>query len=331
MIFYFADKGYLKISLDENNSPTLIRIVRNLPNSCTDYERVMFEGLFARGETVTPAQLANRFYKTCERVTAMVNSRARGLFTSKSMSVAVLFATLGGLLLGVAPFALGLIQISVKYILVAPFLAIIPALIIFGASQTVRWYELKISKKKKALFSLLIALGCAALSLLYALLVPHWIMDFVPKLLLGAVCSAVCALSVIIVSRSDAYNAQLNQIVGFKSFILLAEKERLEKMLEDDPQFYYHILPYAQVLGVSDKWEEKFANITVEPPQWYASSVAGTVFRLHLFNSIMRNTMSTMTKNMVSRPSSGASGGHGGGHFGGFSGGGHGGGGGHFR
>ncbi len=331
MIFYFADKGYLKISLDENNSPTLIRIVRNLPSSCTDYERVMFEGLFARGETVTPAQLANRFYKTCERVTAMVNSRARGLFTSKSMSVAVLFAALGGLLLGAAPFALGLIQISVKYILVAPFLAIIPALIIFGASQTVRWYELKISKKKKALFSLLIALGCAALSLLYALLVPHWIMDFVPKLLLGAVCSAVCALSVIIVSRSDAYNAQLNQIVGFKSFILLAEKERLEKMLEDDPQFYYHILPYAQVLGVSDKWEEKFADITVEPPQWYASSVAGTVFRLHLFNSIMRNTMSTMTKNMVSRPSSGASGGHGGGHFGGFSGGGHGGGGGHFR
>ena len=75
--------------------------------------------------------------------------------------------------------------------MVAPFLAIIPALIIFGASQTVRWYELKISKKKKALFSLLIALGCAALSLLYALLVPHWIMDFVPKLLLGAVCSAV--------------------------------------------------------------------------------------------------------------------------------------------
>ena len=109
------------------------------------------------------------------------------------------------------------------------------------------------------------------------------------------------------------------------------EKEKLEKMLEDDPQFYYHILPYAQVLGVSDKWEEKFADITVEPPQWYASSVAGTVFRLHVFNSIMRNTMSTMTKNMVSRPSSGASGGHGGGHFGGFSGGGHGGGGGHFK
>ncbi len=177
----------------------------------------------------------------------------------------------------------------------------------------------------------MIALGCAALSLLYALLVPHWIMDFVPKLLLGVVCSAVCALSVIIVSRSDAYNAQLNQIVGFKSFILLAEKEKLEKMLEDDPQFYYHILPYAQVLGVSDKWEEKFAGITVEPPQWYASSMAGTVFRLQLFNSIMRNTMSTMTKNMVSRPSSGASGGGRGGHFGGFSGGGHGGGGGHFR
>lgn len=333
MIFYFADKGYLKINLDDEKDPSIIRIVRNLPRRCSDYEKTMFEGLFNRGEVVKSSQLANSFYKTVEKVTARVNSHAKGLFTSKSMITAVLFAVLGGLMLGIAPFVLGLAQISVKYFVLAPFLAVIPALVVFGASQTVKWYELKIDKKQKALYSVLIALGCAVFCLLYALFVPKWVIGFVPKLLLCAVCCVICAVSVTIVSRSEAYINQLNEIVGFKNFILLAEKDQLEKMLEDDPQFYYHVLPYAQVLGVSDKWEEKFKNITVQPPQWASSSVVGMAFRFHVFNSLMRNTMTSMTRNMVSRPSSGASGSgkFGGGHFGGFSGGGHGGGGGHFR
>lgn len=334
MIFYFADKGYLKINLDDKDDPTIIRTVKNLPRSCSAHEKIMFEGLFERGEAVKPSQLANRFFRTVEKVTSSVNSQTKGFFTKKSITAAILFAVLGGLLLGITPFILGILQISIKYLVVAPFLAVIPALIVFGASQTVKWYELKINKKKKALFSLLIALGCAVFCLLYALFVPHWVISFIPKLLLCAVCCAICALSSTLVSRSEAYVKQLNEIVGFKNFILLAEKDKLEKMLEDDPQFYYHVLPYAQVLGVSDKWEEKFKEITVQPPQWATSSALDTVFRFHVFNTIMRSSMASMTRNMASRPSSsGASGSHfgGGGHFGGFSGGGHGGGGGHFR
>lgn len=335
MIFYFADKGYLKINLDNENDPTLIRIVQHLPDSCADYEKTMFEGLFARGDTVKPSQLANRFYKTVEKVTARVNAQTKGLFTSKSMIAAVLFAVLGGFMLGIAPFVLALTQISVKYFVLAPFLSVIPALIVFGASQTVKWYELKIDKKKKTVYSIGIAAVCLVLCFLYALFVPNWVMGFIPKFLLCAVCCVICALSVTLLNRSEEYIKQLNEIVGFKNFILLAEKDRIEKMLEDDPQLYYHVLPYAQVLGVSDKWEEKFKNITVQPPQWASSSALNNVFTFYAFNSLMRNTMTSMTRTMTSRPSSsGASGSHfggSGGSFGGFSGGGHGGGGGHFR
>ena len=51
-------------------------------------------------------------------------------------------------------------------------------------------------------------------------------------------------------TAAEAFVKQLNEIIGFKNFIKLAEKNQLEKMLEQDPQYYYHILPYAQVLGV---------------------------------------------------------------------------------
>ena len=103
------------------------------------------------------------------------------------------------------------------------------------------------------------------------------------------------------------------------------------QMINDNPQFYYHVLPYAQVLGVSDKWEDKFKDITVQPPQWATSSTANTLFNFYIFNSIMRASMSNMTSNFVSRPSSSGVSGGGHGSFGGFSGGGHGGGGGRFR
>ena len=85
-------------------------------------------------------------------------------------------------------------------------------------------------------------------------------------------------------------------------------------MLEQDPELYYHILPYAQVLGVSDIWEEKFKDIKMDPPAW-ATMPGGTVFDFIVLNSVMRSATRSMTTAFVSRPA--PSGRSGGGHFGG--------------
>lgn len=37
-------------------------------------------------------------------------------------------------------------------------------------------------------------------------------------------------------------------------FLETAEKEKLEQLVFEDPKYFYNILPYAYVLGVSDKW-----------------------------------------------------------------------------
>ena len=120
----------------------------------------------------------------------------------------------------------------------------------------------------------------------------------------------------------------MNEITGFKTFLETAKKEKLEEMLESNPQYYYDILPYANVLGVSSKWEEKFKELTnVPPPNYYYGP---TVFDFILFNSMMRSSYARFTTAMVSRPSGSSSSGRGGfgGFGGGFGGGGFGGGGG---
>ena len=122
--------------------------------------------------------------------------------------------------------------------------------------------------------------------------------------------------------RTEYGSVMLGRIQGFKNFLEMAEKERLEAMVAENPQYFYEILPYTYVLGISDKWMKKFESIAVEPPTWYESSSHST-FNVIMFHSFMRSTMTSASSAMVSSPNS--SGGSGGGFSGGGSGGGGGG------
>ena len=326
MIYYWADKKYIKINFDNKDDPVLIRILKHLPDDCPDYEKIMYKGIFAGGEAVKISSLEGKFFSTAQKVTSIVNSQTKGLFTSRSITMSVIFALFGGLLLGLAPFVLGLL-IASNYLLILPFISLLPALIVFGLSESVKYSSLKISKKKTALYCGGIALLCVVLCGLYVLLVPGYVLDFLPKAVISVVSSLIICLSVSLITKSEKYTKELGEIIGFKNFIALAEKDRLEKMLEDDPQYYYHILPYAQVLGVSDIWEKKFEGITVEPPAWATGSrdVIGSIIEFHIINSLIRNSMLRMAAKMITAPSSrGGSGfgGFGGGHVGGGHGGG---------
>ena len=107
----------------------------------------------------------------------------------------------------------------------------------------------------------------------------------------------------------------LGKLRGLKDFLQTVEKDRIETMVEEDPKFFYNILPFAYVLGVSDKWIKKFESISMEPPSWYDGPDA---FDMVMFGSFISSTMSSANSSMASSPNSSSSGG-------GFSGGGSGG------
>ena len=82
-------------------------------------------------------------------------------------------------------------------------------------------------------------------------------------------------------------------------------------------------MPFTYVLGISDKWIEKFESISLQAPSWYDSSNA---FDISNFGTFVNSTMSSAKSVMSSSPSSGSSGSSsGGGSSGGGSGGGGGG------
>lgn len=327
LIFYWADKGYLKINLDNQDNPTLIRI-KPLPETVNEYEKIVFNGLFKKGDAVKTSELKYVFYRTFEKAKALVNGMTKGLHRSWSLGLSILITLLSGLLIGLAPYLFGVTAVASSLFYLYGFLALIPALILYGFSETVMYNRLKNRGKKNALFFSLLALAILGFALLFTLIIPSSLVPFIPKLLLCVLSFSTAATSVLLISRSPDYNEKLNHIVGFRDFIKYAEKERLEALLESDPQYYYHVLPYAQVLNVTDIWEDKFKALTVEPPRWAISS-SFNLFDFMILNNVISHSMRSLTTGMVSRPSSsGANGGsHHGGHFGGRSGGGFGGGG----
>ena len=94
-------------------------------------------------------------------------------------------------------------------------------------------------------------------------------------------------------------------------------------LLAEDPQYYYDILPYANVLGVSEIWADKFKDLTMDPPEYYRGRGI-SMFDIFLLSRISTNVGRSLT--YVPSKSSGRSfsgkGFGGGGGFGGFGGGG---------
>jgi hypothetical protein len=50
MIYYFAQKGYLSIDLENEDDPVLVKKVQNLDQSVPHHQKTLFNGLFLKGD-----------------------------------------------------------------------------------------------------------------------------------------------------------------------------------------------------------------------------------------------------------------------------------------
>ena len=161
------------------------------------------------------------------------------------------------------------------------------------------------------------------------MLIPMCVMGWAVRIPFIIAVGGLSGVAPFLIKRTDWYNEQLNSILGFRNFLRDARKDELETLLKDDPQYYYDILPYANVLGVSKIWSDKFKDMTVEPPEYIRSYRSFTFFDFYIFHRIT-STVGRGLSYVPPKVSSGSfsSGGSFGGGGGGFSGGSFGGGGG---
>ena len=75
-------------------------------------------------------------------------------------------------------------------------------------------------------------------------------------------CVIVDAFLAIIMGRKTEYGEMISaRVKGFRDFLVTAEKDKLESLVEQNPHYFYDILPYTYVLNISKKWVKKFEDI----------------------------------------------------------------------
>ena len=121
----------------------------------------------------------------------------------------------------------------------------------------------------------------------------------------------------------------MGHLLGLREFIRVAEMPKLKMLVDEDPTYFYKVLPYAMVFGLSDKWAKQFAALDIQQPEWYhpSDSLNASAMGLTSMTHNISQSFAHISQQIVAQSIANANAAGGGSTGGGFAGGGGGGGG----
>ena len=320
LLIYLANKGYLRIEEYEEKTLKVFKSKNFKIIKVKEYdgdnedERIFFNGLFNNvkpKDEVTRNDLYDKFYLTLNKIRKNINRKENKekIYEKNSLGkrgiILIMIVLMFMIMDGFSIIKIG----DATVIIFLLFCLIGPLIILYNNRPNVgRVIISSMIFVITGFFCMLYTDGAFSIGLLI-------------EFLIYSTCMVILILFLAIIKKRTKYGIEmLGRIQGFKNFLEIAEKPKLEKLVMEDPEYFYNILPYTYALGVSKKWMEKFEDIALEAPHWYYGY---TTFSVHSFNNFMNTTYSSISNAMSSSTSS--SGGSGGGSSGGGSGGGGGG------
>ncbi len=344
LIPYWGSRGLIKIK--EKGSYLEISKLKELYEGANSYEKTLWRALFEKEKN--KASLKNVSEKFVSNVNTAVSDLARKFTRKKALfetsETASFFFIMNELCFLVSYIAFQPDYFSSHVFLILLIMAVITFISVKidkGISEVI-FRRNYVHKKNMILFVLSAILLCAMTFL-------SWNDDVnYPFARIFFASLALCLAGVLktrFIKATD-YNIEISgKLLGLKDFIEKAELEKLKALMNEDPEYFYNILPFAIAFGLEDKWIEKFIPLPEIQPDWYEGTGKETYsYSTRKFNRMVNSRIrelyskkvdeinsanSSSCSSISSTRSSFHSFGHfsGGGH--GFSGGGHGGGGGH--
>ncbi|WP_333813098.1 DUF2207 domain-containing protein [Muricomes intestini] len=342
LIIYWAEQGYLRIEEQKSNNLCLYKL-KDIPKDAPGYQITIFKKLFGRSDKRKVNSLTYNFAGTLDIAKKQLKNSIEergGLYTAASRIsrwVAAVCCTLpfGWFMLVTGRYSLtGTIQTVIQVIL----WGLLAAGTFVFCTGVDKWYA-KSAKSRRVTIEISAGMCLFAVSayvINYILRVyRREIFQYVWVLFLVVIMTGIMvAMAGFMKKRTPKCVEWMGKLAGLRDFIETAELERMNELAKTNPEWFYHIIPYAYVFGLSDVFAEKLKDLSLPAPEWYVPYHQYTFFDYYVFNSLMVNSFDkAATQLSVPKPSSsGSSGGSSGGSFGGggggFSGGGFGGGGG---
>lgn len=270
LLIYLASKGYIKI-IENSNSFVLLK--EKDYDGDNIYEKIFFDNLFSDSKysavyntyQITPKDLFNKFYKTINQIKKKISLEKKHFIFEKTF-----FKSLTILMLIIVTLS---IIVLIPRISHYGFYKIDDSLeVVFKLSLLyIVFFIANFPYYIKVFLNIFISLIIIISSDFFY--IKNVIYDN-SSYLLGFVIGIICIILMFIfldnmIKRSKYSSELLGKIYGFKKFLETAEKPRIEALVEQDPKYFYKIIPYVYVLNISNTWIKKFQKISYQMPDWF--------------------------------------------------------------
>lgn len=293
---WWADQGYIMMEeVPDKKGRTgkhghfILHLLKPLPKDAPDYQKTLFKALFPKDkETADLSKLENKFAKKFDKAKNQLTLIYKG---DKKLSTGM-------------PVGIGLlILLCIAYSLVLGFSSQVSlvshlpfgiisgvALLLYGIiriclrgrdplRKTGGWVALSVYGLCTWILALIMVFLCCG---------PD---SFLSTLPLVCVC-CLTTLAVVNIAKLIHFSAYkrevMGKLLGLRQFIQTAELPQLKMLVDENPTYYYGVLPYAMAFGMMDDWAKRFEGMTIPEPDWYQSN-DHTMFTLMYLNHQMNH------------------------------------------
>ena len=250
MVFTWAQLGYLRIMVDRKGRVILEKRME-MGNERSDFEIRTFRSLFGKADFVDAT--GAKYAKLCRYVAETV-SGVKEMYTKRAGNVKI-FRVLGcgiSIFCGIC-FAMNMSNSQI----IRTMLSIV--FVIFGA--TTAWgiqggmYKIHVRGK----IPVYVGSVCGLIWIVLGIIAGEWIMGVATvaaQYLIGLLAAYGGRRS-----ELGMYNA--SQILGLRSYLRKLDEKALLRLTDNNPDYFFDMLPYAIALGVDTKFAKAFGKMEI--------------------------------------------------------------------
>ncbi len=280
LLIYLANKEYITIEEKEyveNELRTKGFVVKKNKeyDGPSEIEKKFLNALFDGRDIVTNREINRKFYLMTQEVKKEINRNQHSLVEKNTFIkrlVIGIFVVISFGIITIPPMLAYHEEYLLTYLLTtfgfsAMFMMVFGP---FDSSSAQKEFRAQILYR---LAGLILGVFMGLLPLYYSLL--HCLVDqplYYIGYIVGIVCIFVMCLFIAYMSRRTTYGAETyNKIKGLKHFMEQGNTAVIDKLLKENSNYCYDLLPYAYVLGVTKVWISKFEDKPVLRPFWFES------------------------------------------------------------
>ncbi len=297
IILYWARLGCIKITKD-GKKDLVLRKLKPLPDNCNFAEKQYFNELFRYGAVyrskdtrgfknrirkdrlrfavnalVEESEKPTPFVPQVERTKKFVNILAVIGIAAMFIYFIMLNADIGSML-GI-PLFLGLSLIFI--VKLSPIFS--------GLDNLKQRNAARFLKVVSVMLFALVPVGLFIGAMLYMVYMPQYDYFHFTEISVAWLAICILVLPAFIKRRTDKAQKLYGRMLGFKRFIQLADLPKMELLLKDNPDYFYDVLPYCMVMGLSEKIDNQMQYLGVAVPDW-ADGFNPANFAQELFYSV---------------------------------------------